>query len=222
MRKAIVAAALAALVCTTGAAAHNVPAGASSPYVSNVKRILPTAPGVFVAIVGFDDQVWLENTGPPLVVLGYRREPYLLFDRTGVYENLHSPATYLNKDRYGTIAVPKTAVPTATPRWRRLTTTDAYAWHDHRIHWMSTIDPPVVRAAKSKPHHIFDWRIPVRIGDTTHTILGTLDYTPPKDSNLIGKIAVIVAIVLTVLAAVLTLVAFRLRRVSGSGRRSGG
>lgn len=84
--------------------------------MSTVKRILPPAPGVFVAIMGFDDQVWLENTGPPLIVLGYRREPY-------------------------------------------------------------------------------------RVGDTDHVILGSLDYTPTRDSNLVAKIAVGAAIALTVVAA---------------------
>jgi hypothetical protein len=212
--RSLLAACLTALACCAGAAAHVVPQGASSPYVSTVKRILPPAPGVFVAIMGFDDQVWLENTGPPLIVLGYRREPYLLFDRTGVYENDRSPATYLNRDRYGKLAVPSAARPGARPKWRRLTGGDAYNWHDHRIHWMSPIAPPVVRARSSKPHHIFDWQIPIRVGDTDHVILGSLDYTPTRDSDLVAKIAVGAAIALTAVAAVLVLIALRLRRRS--------
>jgi hypothetical protein len=223
VRRSLLAVGLAALAWSGSAAAHVVPPGASSPYLSTVKRILPSAPGVFVAIMGFDDQVWLENTGPPLIVLGYSREPYLLFDRTGVYENDHSPATYLNRDRYGRLAVPAAAKPGAQPKWRLLTRGDAYNWHDHRIHWMSPIAPPVVRADSSKPHHIFDWRIPIRVGDADHMILGSLDYRPTRDSNVVAKIAVAAAIALTVLAAMLVLVALWLRRRPsdvGRGARS--
>ena len=109
-----------------------------------------------------DDQLDLRNdTGRELVIEGYEGEPYLRFGADGgVFRNANSPATYLNEERYGGVDVPASASKTATPRWERVSRGNSYNWHDHRIHWMSTIDPPKVRQAKDKPHHVFDWNVP--------------------------------------------------------------
>ena len=55
-------------------------------------------------------------------------------------ENQRSPATYLNASRYGS-TVPADADPTLPPDWKIVGTGGAYAWHDHRAHWMSP-NPP--------------------------------------------------------------------------------
>jgi hypothetical protein len=115
---------------------------------------------------------------------GYDGEPYLRFDAGGgVYRNASSPATYLNEERYGAVDVPASAAKAAAPRWERVAHGNTYAWHDHRIHWMSTIDPPAVRAATDRPHHVFDWSVPERAGDRPLAIRGSLDYRPPPRSS---------------------------------------
>ena len=69
------------------------------------------------------------------------------------------------------------------PRWERVARGNAYDWHDHRIHWMSTIDPPKVREAKDEPHHVFDWTVPGGVDGQPLAIRGSLDYQPaPKSS----------------------------------------
>ena len=86
---------------------------------------------------------------------------------------------YLNQDRYGKSVVPKSASAKATPNWQKLTGGKAWAWHDHRIHYMSPTLPPVIRAAPRKPHHVFDWKVPATADGKRFFIAGSLDYKPP-------------------------------------------
>ena len=155
---------LAALVACPAAAGHGD--GAARGYTSNVTAVTPTLDGLTVQVLQGDDQLDLRNdTGQELVIEGYDGEPYLRFDAGGgVFRNANSPATYLNQERYGGVDVPKTASKSATPRWERVSRGKAYNWHDHRIHWMSTIDPAKVRNAKDQPHHVFDWTVPGTVG----------------------------------------------------------
>jgi hypothetical protein len=210
--KALPPVVLAALALCAGAAAHNLPPGTKNPYVSTVMLIDPPASGIFAAVLGQDDRLWIDNSQRrPLVVLGYQGEPYLRFDRTGVYRNANSPATYVNRSRYGLVAVPKSAQAQAVPKWVRVSRAEAYQWHDHRIHWMSTIPPPIVRSDPSKPHHVFNWQVPILVNGKKHAIVGTLDYTPPpKQAG--SWIAYVVAIVLTLLAIAGAVVAVRILR----------
>ncbi len=173
------AALLAALVACPAAAGHGD--GASRGYTSAVTTITPDLDGLTVQVLQGDDQLHLRNdTGQELVIEGYDDEPYLRFDADGgVFRNANSPATYLNQERYGGVDVPATASKSATPSWERVSSGRAYEWHDHRIHWMSTIDPPKVRQASDQPHHVFDWNVPGTAGGKPLAIRGTLDYQPP-------------------------------------------
>jgi hypothetical protein len=209
----LVTVALAALALCASAAAHTIPGGGANPYTSTVRGIVPPAPGVFAAILGQDDRVWIDDSEHrTLLVLGYQGEPYLRLGRTGVFRNLNSPATYVNQSRYGVgVSAPSSATAKAAPKWQRISRGETYNWHDHRIHWMSTIPPPVVRNDTSKPHHVFDWKIPIVIDGRDHTIVGTLDYTPPARTGG-SPIAVISAVILTLLAVAGAVVAVRILR----------
>ena len=50
-------------------------------------------------------------------MLGYQDEPYLRVGPDGVFENRRSPAVYLNANRRGSTAVPRSADPDAEPDW---------------------------------------------------------------------------------------------------------
>ena len=121
---------------------------ANSNYRSVIERITPPAPGLQLQVLGFDQNFLLINkTGKEVTVRGYESEPYarLLPDGT-VQENLNSPATYLNSDRYGRATVPATAGANRQPQWKTLDKTGRLTWHDHRMHWMgsgSTAPPSV-------------------------------------------------------------------------------
>ncbi len=155
--------------------------------------------GLSVEVVDGDDQLMLRNgAGRNVVIEGYNGEPYLRFAAGGgVFRNTNSPATYLNEDRYGAVAVPASASDDAEPRWESVSSKNEYTWHDHRIHWMSRIDPPKVRAAKNRPHHVFDWTVPATTPGTPIAIKGSLDYAPPPKSSFNAiLIAPLVALVL--------------------------
>ena len=179
----LAAALLTALVACPAAAGHGD--GAARGYTSRVTSVEPKLAGLTVEVLDGDDQLRLRNeTGREVVVRGYDGEPYLRFTAGGgVFRNTNSPAGYLNEDRYGAVAVPASASKNAQPSWARVTSESEYAWHDHRIHWMSRIDPPKVRAAKDRAQHVFDWTVPATAGGRPLAIEGSLDYEPPPESS---------------------------------------
>jgi hypothetical protein len=156
-----------------------------------------------VTVVDYDDRLQLRNdTGEPIVILGYQGEPYLAFRDGHLYRNTRSSATYLNDDRFGQVAIPEQADPKAPPLWEEVSSREDFDWHDHRIHWMSRTLPPKVQAAKDEPHHVFDWSVPARLDGQPLKIAGTLDYEPPPNKIPKPLIALLVAIVLAGGAAV--------------------
>ena len=164
------------------AAAHG---GGGSAYRSKVTGIMPAESGLTAEVVQGDDRLSLTNkTGKVVVVMGYEGEPYLRFPAAGGVEvNTRSPAATLNINRYGRVRLPPNADAKAEPRWLRIRDGSTYTWHDHRIHWMSTIDPPVVRAGRGSRHHIFDWSVPLLVGAQKESVRGTLDYVPEQHTS---------------------------------------
>jgi hypothetical protein len=201
VRRALVGAALAALVVCSAAAAHG--GGGALGFRSKVTKITPAVQGLSVTVVDYDDRLQLRNdTGEPIVILGYQGEPYLAFRDGHLYRNTRSSATYLNDDRFGQVAIPEQADPKAPPLWEEVSPREDFDWHDHRIHWMSRTLPPKVQAAKDEPHHVFDWSVPARLDGQPLKIAGTLDYEPPPNKIPKPLIALLVAIVLAGGAAV--------------------
>ena len=206
-----------ALVVVAGASAHGGGA-VSKLFLSAITSIAPAIPGVTGVVLSRDDQVELDNTqGATFTVLGYEGEPYLRFSKDGVSVNLHSPARYLNSDRFAQVSLPVDADAKLAPKWEVLTLGKRWSWHDHRIHWMSTILPPAAKADPKHRHLVFDWTIPVQVaGAGTSTIAGKLTYVPPQagsDIGLIVGIALPVGVLLLAGAATGLLV---LRRRRGS------
>src|SRR6185295_14068239 len=144
---------------------------------------------------------------------GYDGEPYIriLADGT-VQENRHSPAYYLNGDRFAEVDVPPQANAKAPPQWQTEDKTGRFEWHDHRIHWMSKALPTEVKD-KKKETKIFDWRVPIRVGPKHAAITGTL-YWKPDDSS--APVAAFVALggFCVLVGIVVVAVRGRRRRVS--------
>ncbi len=133
---------------------------------SKVTAITPETKGVHASPSSTTTTGWsCENTsGKPVVVDDYRDKPYarVLGDGT-VQVNTNSEAYYLNDDRYGDVKVPDGLG--AQPKWKTLSRSGRFEWHDHRMHWMGQGTPPQV-SDKDKKTHIFDWKVPVTIGGT--------------------------------------------------------
>jgi len=179
MRRTLALLVTASLLLPAAAVAHS--GGGKLGYRSHVTAIRPPVPGLTARVLLLDDQLELADAGSAtVVVLGYEGEPYLRFDRGGVWRNVNSPAYWLNLDRSGQVTPPLSASAKAQPLWRLVARTRAYHWHDHRIHWMSTILPPAIAAAPRRPRHVFDWAVPLLVGGRPATIQGSLDYVPPQ------------------------------------------
>jgi hypothetical protein len=191
-RRAVVAGtALLALLVATPASAHQ----GNPNYRSVINGVSPSVPGLKLQVLNFDDRLQLDNrTGKTVIVRGYQNEPYLRVLGNGTVQvNHNSPAYYLNDSRTSTGKVPANAKPGATPDWQVVDRTGSYQWHDHRIHWMSTIPPQQVKD-KNKRTKVFDWRVPVQVGAQKASIDGTLFWQPKPGGGiptgaLIGLIA---------------------------------
>jgi hypothetical protein len=177
MKKAGFLLVIAALATPASSTAHRGSAGKG--YVSTIAGLVPNVLGVSVNVLGGDDRLRLSNySDKNVVILGYEGEPYLRFTRSGVFENIRSPAAYLNRFRYPAGLAPGAADAAAPPEWRRVRPGVSFEWHDHRIHWTGKRPPPAVDEGRDKAHLIFNWRVPGRADGKAFAITGFLGYVP--------------------------------------------
>ena len=100
------------------------------------------------------------------------------------------------------------------PKWKRLSKTGRFEWHDHRMHWMSQSRPPQVSDENAETH-IFDWRVPITIAGAQGQIGGTLDWVPLPGGGLpTGLIWGSAAVLILLCIAVFVI---RRRRDAGPG-----
>ena len=208
---------LAALAAPASAPAHQ-----GDPNFESIVTAVEGAPGVKASILGGDDRVLIVNTGAETVtVAGYDGEPYARVRADGTVEvNRRSPATYLNDDRYGEVQVPAEASKDAEPRWEVVGRNGRFEFHDHRMHWMSRTRPPQVRD-ESERTRIFDWTVPLRVGERTAAIRGTLWWRGTGEGG--APVAAFVGLgVFALLGAVAVVVVRRRRRAAGQDGGAGG
>jgi hypothetical protein len=203
-----VAAVVALLIGAPVALAHQ----GNPHYRSVVTSVTPASKGVDVSVLNFDDRLLLHNTsGKDVTILDYQQKPYaqVLADGT-VQVNTNSEAYYLNEDRLGETSVPKNLG--TEPKWKQLSRSSRFEWHDHRAHWMGKADPPGLKD-KSVKTKIDDWTVPIKVADQQGTIAGTLTWVPLDEGGLpLGAIFAFAALLIALSIAV-----FVIRR-----RRSGG
>ena len=199
LRAVAAGAALLALLAVPAAQAHQ----GNPNYRSVIHGVIPNMPGVKLQVLNFDDRLQLDNrTGQTVTVEGYQNEPYARLLKDGTVEvNRNSPAYYLNNDRTSTGSVPANAKPGATPSWKVVDRTGSFQWHDHRIHWMSTVMPKQV-TDKSKRTKVFDWKVPLTVGGTSGAVNGTLFWAGTGGSAPVGAYAGLALIALLGLGAV--------------------
>jgi hypothetical protein len=166
-------------VMAVPAAAH----GRGTESTNFSSRILqaPDLPGVTWEVFGGDQYLSVTNTtDTEVVVTGYEGEPYARIGPDGVFVNLASEATYVNADRYADIeGIPPDVGAEQEPRWDLVTGDTTYAWHDHRIHWMSPALPPQVTDPTKRTVVNPEWEVPFIYGDRTETVTGELTWVPP-------------------------------------------
>jgi hypothetical protein len=193
MRRLIVAVGLALVAALPSTAlAH----GGNPDFRSIIHGVRPSLPGVAVSVLGYDNQLQLINrSGKDVTIEGYNGEAYgrVLADGT-VEENVNSPATYLNADRFAATPVPKFASADKAPSWRVVDKTGRFIWHDHRMHWMAQGLPPQVKS-KDKKTKIFDYGIPIEMANTKATVSGTLFWVGQNNGFPVAPFVVLAAIV---------------------------
>jgi len=176
---ATVAAALVALV-GPGATAASAHGSDESNYLSGITAVVPASDAFTVRVIELGSRLELTVApGHTVVVQGYEGEPYLRIGADGVFENQRSTAHWLNRDRYGTQGAPVDITAKDPPVWARIGDGPTARWHDHRIHWMSPLLPPMVQPSPGAPHVIFSrWTVPLVVDATATQIVGRLSWVP--------------------------------------------
>ena len=149
-----------------------------SNFVSEVVRVDPAGLPAEFRVVGGDS--FLEVTVEPghtAEIPGYQEEPYIRVEADGtVLVNDRSPTRWVNDDRYGLVTPPSDAAADAPPEWVEVATGGRYAWHDHRIHWMTPDQPPPV--VQGEPVEVMEWTVPVVVDGEPAQVMGTLRWLP--------------------------------------------
>ncbi|MCO8272845.1 hypothetical protein M1L60_19810 [Actinoplanes sp. TRM 88003] len=179
MRRFLLIVAVAGVVLAPAAPAfaHTGDIPGATAYRTAVTSV--SAPGIEVRAVEAGARLELSNpTGHPVEVLGYAGEPYLEIRPDGTWQNVSSPAAYINETAAGE-AVPASADATAPPTWRKLSDSTTVRWHDQRTQWLNPSKPPQSVADPSRSHRLRDWTVPLRVQTTVYEVRGTLDWEPP-------------------------------------------
>jgi hypothetical protein len=157
----------------------------SPNFLSQINEVTPAVSGIDVEVLNRDDRLLLHNTsGDPVVIEGYSGEPYARIDADGtVSVNTDSEAYYINEERDGNVDTPESADSRGEPRWKEVSKTGRFEWHDHRMHWMSEDDPEQVKD-KDVRTKVFDWKVPIAVDGRAGAITGTLFWTPTASSSL--------------------------------------
>lgn len=186
-------------------------------FSSAVRAITPSVSGIDAQVVNYDDSLELRNrSGRTVVVRGYRGEPYVRIAGDGtVAVNRRAPTYYLNEDRFAEgVDVPRSARPGAAPDWHVEDGTGRYAWHDHRIHWMSRTTPPQVEDEHRRAK-VFDWKVPIEVGGRPATIAGDLTWVGKPSSGF--PVAAALSLAAVTLGGLALIALVRRRRDGGTG-----
>lgn len=181
-------------VLTAGPAAADPPGPTN--YRAEVVGIDPPTDAVEAEVLGGDSFLRLTVAeGHEALLRGYDgEEQYLRFAPDGeVHVNLRAEAHYQNQSRYSPGAADRPAEVGADvpPQWELVSTTGSYAWHDHRIHWMSPTTLPF-RAIDSggegqqvdpslgepQPTTVWSEPIPLTVDGQQVGIVGQVTYLP--------------------------------------------
>jgi hypothetical protein len=186
------------LVPAAPASAHTVSGVGATDFTSRVDSIVPAEPGLQVRFIENATRIELTNSSAvEVTVLGYSGEPYLRVGPGGVFQNVNSPATYLNKTRQGGVVPARLqgTAPLPAPVWQSVASGPTARWHDHRTHWRLPLLPPGVRANPSLAQPVLAWQIGLVRGGQPVTVNGTVLWVPSPSPWAWVGLAVVLAVV---------------------------
>lgn len=191
VRRALAAVGLGlALVGLTATPAAADPPGPTD-YRSTIDGVRPGVDTVTASIVGGDGFLLLEvDPGTEVEVRGYSGDPYLRFGADGtVEENQSSPTTYLNETRNRTDA--SGIADDAEPVWKTVATDGRWAWHDHRIHSMGSVDDQL----REQHRRGVSWNVPILVDGEDVVISGAYRLVDAPSPLPWVALAVVLAVV---------------------------
>jgi hypothetical protein len=180
------------------ASAHGVGGVQPTNYLTTIDAISPPVRGINVEVVDLGTRLQVRNTtAHDVVILGYDGEPYLRVGPRGVFQNVRSPAVYINRtlNLANAQAPPKSADPKAPPKWEKIGDGNTVRWHDHNAHYMGTQDPPVVQRDRSQRHVIDRYQVNMVWNGENVVARGRIIWEPPPSPWPYIGIAVLLAAV---------------------------
>jgi hypothetical protein len=164
-RLLLVVAVIVALGAPAEARAHGTAQVNALDFVARITSVGRSPDAIHAAVIDGGRRFSLRVSGShTVVVLGYEGEPFLRFSSAGVDVN----------DRSATAGIVKIASrgsepaldPRAPPRWSLRSSTNRYAWHDHRL------GPKPGRAYGRG--NVAGWAIPIVVDGSRERITGRL------------------------------------------------
>ena len=160
--------ALGVLALPSIAEAHGSAPVIAVDYQARLARSM-IAEGVTARVIDGNRKLELTVRPPHTVVVdGYGGEPFLRFDSSGVSVNERSLTAVTNK-----LTQPG-ATPTlnhaARPRWRSISHSHQFAWHDHRL--------ALVPGSMARTGRVGTWWVPVLVDGARRRVQGGLWHVP--------------------------------------------
>ena len=151
-------------------------------YTSTITSIEPQLEHARVEILGGDSFLQVSaDSGHEVVVYAQgtpdvdHGEPFLRIRADGVVEeNRQSPYTYAIQTRYGTTP-PDGLKPSGPPDWQQVGSGGVFAWHDHRIHWMSPTKKPGLHPGDI----VQTWSVAMAVDSSPVTVAGVVRLAHP-------------------------------------------
>jgi hypothetical protein len=149
-----------------------------------ITRIDPAVPGLAAtAVFAGDWQISLSVvSGQHVEVLDENGRPFLRIGPGGVDGDYGAPAWYasaVTPKLTGALRLPQEIGPGSAPDWRAVSRGTTWAWFDPRIKSEpGTVTPQM--AARAARARLRDFAVPLRVGDGAATILGYLEFEPPR------------------------------------------
>lgn len=187
-------------------------------FESLIRGIVPVnlARGIEVRMIDYDERVELINdSGETVIVTGYEGEPYARIESRGpVYLNLRSPSLAPSNDRWGRTPATGNEDATAPPHWVEVGNNGRLAWFDRRSHYRGPGTPADVTDSTQR-QQLWDYRIPLRIGEDQAAITGTLFWAGRQPFPVVAFVVMLLAT-----AACAFFGVWAMRRVRGEAGRS--
>jgi hypothetical protein len=192
--------------------AHSAANSPSSNYQTSIETVTANGartddPPFLVEVIEAGSRLQVTYLqGAELIIQGYEQDAYLRVGPDGVFENLQSSATYINRSRTGgNDEIPSDISVDNPPQWRKVSDGRVARWHDHTAHWMGSSPPDVVAANPARTVKIQDWAVTILQENTTFQVRGELDWVPGPS----GRPKLLVAAILGLALVFATVVARR-------------